>query len=271
MKFFFLDLLGEGAFSKVYRGYYQAAEVAVKMLKVPLNAQDKNYFAAEVSLLRDLRHPRVVLLLGVCTDTKLPLMVLEYMSSGNLFNILHDTRRSPLDHVEFYQISSDIAAGMVYLHNNRPPVLHLDLKSMNVLIGAGNRAKIADFGFSKHEADLKAAKNKQIQGSPGWMAPELLLNGEVTVKADVYSFGIILWEMVTRKHPYEGCSMFQVCAQVRLNQRPEFPDHCPSELRKLIQKCWHHNPAKRLIFKVSSIFVSNKVTYLFGNANGHQV
>ncbi|XP_050417165.1 uncharacterized protein LOC126830804 [Patella vulgata] len=246
------DLLGEGAFSMVYRGTYQAAEVAVKRLKVPLTSQDKNYFAAEVSLLRDLRHPRVVMLLGVCTETKYPLMLLEYMANGNLFSILHDQNRSPLDHVEFYQIARDITAGMVYLHNYRPPVLHLDLKSMNVLIGAGNRAKIADFGFSKlkHDSDLKTPKqNKEIQGSPAWMAPELLFNGEITVKADVYSFGIILWEMLTRKHPYEACSMFQILERVRLNKRPEIPDFCPNELKELMEKCWHQKPSQRPIFR----------------------
>ncbi|KAK6173233.1 hypothetical protein SNE40_016722 [Patella caerulea] len=246
------DLLGEGAFSMVYRGTYQAAEVAVKRLKVPLTSQDKNYFAAEVSLLRDLRHPRVVMLLGVCTETKYPLMLLEYMANGNLFSILHDQNRSPLDHVEFYQIARDITAGMVYLHNYRPPVLHLDLKSMNVLIGAGNRAKIADFGFSKlkHDSDLKTPKqNKEIQGSPAWMAPELLFNGEITVKADVYSFGIILWEMLTRKHPYESCSVFQILERVRLNKRPEIPDFCPNELKELMEKCWHQKPSQRPIFR----------------------
>ncbi|XP_071087310.1 uncharacterized protein [Haliotis cracherodii] len=249
------DLIGEGTFSHVYRARYQGADVAVKCLKVPLSSQNKNYFAAEVCLLRDLRHPRVVMLIGVCTSQRLPLMVLEYMSKGNLFALLHNPNRESLDHAEYYQIARDIAAGMVYLHNHRPSVLHLDLKSMNVLIGTGDRAKIADFGFSKlkHEADQNAAKaskvKEQIQGSPAWMAPELLQAGEVTLKADVYSFGLILWEMLTRKIPYEGSSMFQILEKVRLNKRPEIPSECPVELAGFISRCWDNNPARRPVFK----------------------
>ncbi|XP_067663814.1 uncharacterized protein [Haliotis asinina] len=249
------DLIGEGTFSRVYRARYQGADVAVKRLRVPLSSQDKNYFAAEVSLLRDLRHPRVVMLIGVSTSRRLPIMVLEYMSKGNLFALLHNPNRESLDHAEYYQIARDIAAGMVYLHNHRPSVLHLDLKSMNVLIGTGDRAKIADFGFSKlkHEADQNAAKaskmKEQIQGSPAWMAPELLQAGEVTPKADVYSFGIILWEMLTREIPYDGSSMFQILEKVRLNKRPDIPAECPVELAGFIARCWDNNPARRPVFK----------------------
>ncbi|KAK7495292.1 hypothetical protein BaRGS_00013474, partial [Batillaria attramentaria] len=143
------DLVGEGAFSQVFRGQYQGAEVAIKRLNTPLSSHDKNYFAAEVSLLRDLRHPRVVLLIGVSCADRLPIMVLEFMAGGDLYALIHDPRRSWLDHAEFYQIARDVSSGMVYLHNHRPPVLHLDLKSMNVLLTATHRAKIGDFGFSK--------------------------------------------------------------------------------------------------------------------------
>ncbi|XP_033743162.1 serine/threonine-protein kinase CTR1-like [Pecten maximus] len=143
------DLIGEGTFSRVYKGKYQGTEVAVKQLKIPLSSQDRNYFNAEVSLLRDLRHPRVVLLMGVCSSSRLPLMVLEYMARGSLYHHLHSTAREPLDHAEYFRISHDIALGMAYLHQQKPAVLHLDLKSMNVLICSNDRAKIADFGFSK--------------------------------------------------------------------------------------------------------------------------
>ncbi|XP_069130522.1 uncharacterized protein [Argopecten irradians] len=248
------DLIGEGTFSRVYKGQYQGSEVAVKQLKIPLSSQDRNYFNAEVSLLRDLRHPRVVLLMGVCSTSRLPLMVLEYMARGSLYHHLHNTTREPLDHAEYFRISHDIALGMAYLHQQKPAVLHLDLKSMNVLICSNDRAKIADFGFSKlrYDANLKAtntSKAKPVQGSPAWMAPELLETGELTPKADVYSFGIILWEMLTRKQPYDGCSVFQVLERVRLNKRPELPSACPTKLAQFMQQCWAPVPSKRPPFK----------------------
>ncbi|XP_006811645.2 uncharacterized protein LOC102810182, partial [Saccoglossus kowalevskii] len=143
------DLIGEGSFSQVFRGYYHGSEVAIKRLKTPLSIQDKNYFAEEVNLLRELRHPRVVLLLGVCTLSKLPLMVLEFMSKGSLYSLLHNSTIPPLDHVSYFQVARDVCLGMNYLHRHKPSVLHMDLKTMNVLIGTHGRAKIGDFGFSK--------------------------------------------------------------------------------------------------------------------------
>ncbi|XP_019621594.1 PREDICTED: uncharacterized protein LOC109467910 [Branchiostoma belcheri] len=245
------DLLGEGAFSRVFRGVYNGTEVAVKRLRSPLSAADKNYFGAEVSLLRELRHPRVVLLLGVCTAADLPIMVLEYMAQGSLYHWLHGENRPDLDHVLYYQIARDTSLGMNYLHNRKPAVLHLDLKSMNVLLDSQLRAKIADFGFSKlrHDADVKASQSGHLRGTPAWMAPELINQGNITTKVDVYSFGMILWEMLTRKHPYLGLSMFQVMECVRLNQRPDIPDYCPIGLSRLIGLCWAHNPARRPSFK----------------------
>ncbi|KAK3588556.1 hypothetical protein CHS0354_027782 [Potamilus streckersoni] len=249
------DLVGSGTFADVYQGLYQGSEVAIKRLKVPLPDHDRNYFAAEVSLLRDLRHPRVVLLLGVCTTDRHPLMVLEFLSQGSLFKLLHNPERPGLDHAEFHQIARDIALGMNYLHNHKPEVLHLDLKSLNILLSKDFRAKIADFGFSKlrHDADRKVTQKtkavKPAHGSFLWMAPELLDKGDITPKADVYSFGIILWEMFTRRLPYENCSVFQVLENIRKNRRPDIPTSCTKGLRHLMERCWSPNQAVRPPFK----------------------
>ncbi|KAH3831342.1 uncharacterized protein LOC127880025 [Dreissena polymorpha] len=248
------DKIGEGTFSCVYKGDYQGSEVAVKQLRLPLKPQDRNYFAAEVSLLKELRHPRVVLLIGVCTTSKLPVMVLELMSRGSLHNYLRSSECESLDHAMYYQVAKDIAAGMNYLHSHKPEVLHLDLKSMNVLMCESFRAKIADFGFSKlrHDAGVKSKKRSKLQttnNSLYWMSPELLDKGEVTCKSDVYSFAIILWEMLTRNIPYEGTSVFKVLERVRKNKRPEIPASTPEGLTHLISICWDPNPAKRPQFK----------------------
>ncbi|XP_072039925.1 LOW QUALITY PROTEIN: uncharacterized protein [Amphiura filiformis] len=240
-------VLGEGTFSQVFSGNFNGSEVAIKRLKIPIQEADHNYFAEEVSLLHELRHPRVVLLLGVCTTGRLPLMVLEYMAGGSLYHYLHDSDRPSLDHVGYYQIARDICLGMNYLHRHRPVVLHLDLKPMNVLLGTYGRAKIADFGFSKLRHEAGSGK---VRGTPAWMAPELLENAtELTPKVDVYSFAIILWEMLTRDSPYEGLSVFQVLERVRRNKRLEIPSSCPEPLRRLICACWEHKPNKRPSFK----------------------
>ncbi|KAK6975623.1 serine/threonine-protein kinase drkB [Biomphalaria glabrata] len=249
------DLVGDGTFSQVFRGDYKGTTVAVKRLKFPLQSTDKNYFAAEVSMLQKLHHPNVLSLLGVCNIRKLTHIVLEFMPGGNLHNLLHGTSRMTLGSDVFYKVARDISSGVYYLHHRQPPVLHLNLNSHNVLLGPEFHAKIADFGFSKlkHEADTKLPKTsrpKHVTGNlPLWMAPELICAGEVTAKADIYSFAVVLWEMITNKLPYEGCSVYQVLEQVRTNKRPLIPDHCPPDLCRLIQKCWDQNPAARPGFK----------------------
>ncbi|XP_033632232.1 dual specificity protein kinase splB-like [Asterias rubens] len=245
------DTIGEGTFSHVFHGYFNGSEVAIKRLKIPLAASDHNYFAEEVSLLHELRHPRVVLLLGVCTSGQLPLMVLEFMAGGSLYARIHDKSREYLDHIAYYQISRDIALGMNYLHRHRPQVLHLDMKSMNILLGSHGRAKIGDFGFAKLRHEAEAVQKGKIQGTPAWMAPELMENtsSSITDKVDVYSFGIILWEMLTCEQPFSGLSVFQVLEKVQQKKRPEIPQTCPEPLKHLIKSCWDHKPNKRPSFK----------------------
>ncbi|KAL5012105.1 hypothetical protein ScPMuIL_010656 [Solemya velum] len=221
-------------------------------------AKDKNYFAAEVSLLQELRHPRVVQLIGVCTTLKLPVIVLEYLPGGNLYQRLHMENKQPLDHVEYYQTAQDVSQGLNYLHQHKPAILHLDLKSLNVLVDSSGQAKITDFGFSKLRHDaiqrLSQYKRPKVHTFPVWTAPEVLMKGEITAKADVFSFGIILWEMLTQQKPYDGCSIYQILERVRKNHRPELPTDCPKELGILIQKCWHQNPVRRPTFtKILSI------------------
>ncbi|XP_033105975.1 uncharacterized protein LOC117108132 [Anneissia japonica] len=243
------DIIGEGAFSQVFHGKFNGSEVAIKRLKHSLSSSDKNYFAEEVHLLHGLRHPRIVLLIGVCTTGKLPIMVLEYMASGSLHQHLHDRSIPRLDHVSYYRISKDIALGMTYLHRHKPPVLHLDLKSLNILLNAYGRAKIADFGFSKLKHDAEELSG--LRGTPAWMAPELLdpAFGELSIKADVYSFGVILWEMLTRETPYKGVGVFQILECIRNSKRPEIPEYCPDPLKGLINRCWKQKPNQRPSFK----------------------
>ncbi|XP_022086324.1 uncharacterized protein LOC110976918 isoform X2 [Acanthaster planci] len=245
------DLIGEGTFSRVFHGLFNGSEVAIKRLKIPLDIADRNYFAEEVSLLHELRHPRVVLLLGVCATGTLPLMVLEYMAGGSLYARIHDKLRGSLDHVAYYQIARDIALGMNYLHRHHPQVLHLDLKSMNVLLGLHGRAKIGDFGFAKLRHEAESLEKSKVQGTPAWMAPELMENtaSSLTDKVDVYSFGVIMWEMLTGLIPYKGLSVFQVLDAVQKKKRPDIPESCPQPLRCLIKSCWEHKPNKRPSFK----------------------
>lgn len=136
---------------------------------------------------------------------------------------------------------------MTYLHSGTPPVLHRDLKSANLLLDDSYTAKVCDFGLSRLKAQERSMTGNC--GTVQWMAPEVLANQRYAEPADVYSFGIILWEMLTGECPYEGMSAIQ-CALAVLNRdlRPNVPQWCPPALSALIQACWDKNPDRRPSF-----------------------
>src|SRR5271156_2614927 len=129
----------------------------------------------------------------------------------------------------------DITLGMVYLHQRKPPIIHKDLKSLNILVDEQIRLKICDFGLSQVKEAFGDAKSNVI-GTPQWCAPELLRNEAYDEKVDVYSFGVVLWEMVTRSGPYPNMTPEQVRHEVLLNNlRPIIPSSCPVGLRRLME------------------------------------
>ncbi|KAK7081239.1 hypothetical protein SK128_014400 [Halocaridina rubra] len=171
-----------------------------------------------------------------------------------LLNLLYVYRRcEKLDHAAYFVVAKDIAQGMNYLHRHDPQVLHLDLKSMNVLLDSYTRAKIADFGFSILRRSRSASPTQQrgsIRGTPAWMAPELLCKGEVSAKCDVYSYAIILWEMLTSSHPFKGLDIFQIMERTEAGGRPTLPvSRMSRELKELITSCWAQNPSLRPSFE----------------------
>lgn len=145
------------------------------------------------------------------------------------------------------RVAAGTARGMCYLHSGNPPVLHRDLKSANILLDESYTAKLADFGLSR----LKAVRSGMTGncGTVQWMAPEVLCNEDYAEPADVYSFGIILWEMLTKECPYDGMTPIQCALSVlNENKRPEIPEWCPQSLRALIKKCVERDPHSRPTF-----------------------
>jgi serine/threonine protein kinase len=143
----------------------------------------------------------------------------------------------------------DAARGMEYMHSCNPVILHRDLKSDNLLVTSDWTVKVADFGLSRFRSDKKTMS--QV-GTPMWMAPEVILGEKYTEKADVYSFGVILWEIMTRKEPYEDKEAMQIVLEVvNKGLRPKIPPHyfdCP--LVPLMRDCWEEDPKKRPVFSI---------------------
>mmetsp|Transcript_5315 Transcript_5315/g.8221 ORF Transcript_5315/g.8221 Transcript_5315/m.8221 type:complete len:1096 (+) Transcript_5315:131-3418(+) len=237
--------LGEGSFGIVWKGSWHGTTVAIKKLKFEKAAMPPDVledFRKEVAILGRLRHPNVLLFMGACTESPNYCMVTEFLEGGSLFDLMHDKHlKLNLDTV--LSMSIQAARGLSYLHNCNPPVIHRDLKSLNLLVDAYGNVKLADFGLSCIK-DKKTVK-EQV-GTPIFMAPELLQNQAYTEKVDIYSFSICVWEMLTGKIPFDTLDYDGlVKAVVNQQARPPMPRNIPSALADLLSACWAQDPAKR--------------------------
>lgn len=209
-------------------------------------ARLKKDFMDEMRHLSKLRHPCITTVMGAVISKKSePMLIMEYMDHGSLSDLLKNASMI-MDGDILLPILKDIAQGVRFLHAATPQVIHGDLKAANVLVDSKFRAKVADFGLSQK-------KKVGATGTPLWMAPELLRgDSENTSMSDVYSFGIILYEMYSRKDPYEGENHLQVLKEVadpKINRRPPVPNTCPPKVAGIMTDCLVGSPFKRPSFE----------------------
>ncbi|KAG2865815.1 hypothetical protein PC118_g2520 [Phytophthora cactorum] len=232
--------IGTGSSCQVYKGSWRGAEVAVK------SAVERE-FANEVDMMQQLGpNPSLVLLLAVCAN---PLsLVLEYLpfSLFELINGVPDkTRRIPpfpASWTKRVHMMLDIARGLQFLHSF--DIIHRDLKSLNLLMTAEGRVKLADFGISRSNDQSELMTG--CCGTFQWMAPEVLTSMKYSLSADVYSFGVIMWEICESAAPFKDLAPAQIpIAVVQERRRPIISPKTPPPLRNLIQRCWQHEPALR--------------------------
>ncbi|RZC79717.1 hypothetical protein C5167_042293 [Papaver somniferum] len=239
-----------GRHSRIYKGIYKQTEVAIKLISQPEEDQNlanllENQFNSEVTLLFRLQHPNIVTFVAACKKPPVFCIIMEYLAGGSLKKYLHqqEPHSVPLDLV--LKFALDIARGMHYLHNQG--ILHRDLKSENLLLGEDMCVKVADFGISCLESQCGSGKG--FTGTYRWMAPEMIKDKHHTKKVDVYSFGIVLWELLTALTPFQDMTPEQAAFAVsRKNARPPLPTACPVKLSHLINRCWSSNPDKRPYF-----------------------
>eukprot|EP01111_Echinosteliopsis_oligospora_P013540 TRINITY_DN4878_c0_g1_i1.p1 TRINITY_DN4878_c0_g1~~TRINITY_DN4878_c0_g1_i1.p1 ORF type:complete len:522 (+),score=97.63 TRINITY_DN4878_c0_g1_i1:241-1806(+) len=239
--------IGHGSFGQVYRGVWRGTEVAIKKLpkdSMMKDNQSLSDFMKEAFIMRQLRHPNVLQVLGICL-TPSACIVMEYMPKGSLFHQIH-TNTVVLDWPIIRKVCIEVCRGMAYLHGCNPPLIHRDLKPHNLLVDEHWRVKVCDFGLSKF---LEPKKDMTACGTPAYAAPEVLRNSSYTTSADVYSFGICVWEMISRTAPYHGMPPFQIIFNVGTQgTRPPMPDGVHPLLAGLIQECWAEDPASRPSF-----------------------
>ncbi|KAK7294283.1 hypothetical protein RJT34_17170 [Clitoria ternatea] len=198
----FKTIIGEGGFGKVYFGILQNhMEVAVKLLS-PSSTQGYKEFKSESKLLMVVHHRNLVSLIGYCDEGEIKALIYEYMPNGNLHQHLSVKNPSVLTWNERLVIAVDAAQGLDYLHNGcKPPLVHRDLKTTNILLDHNMHGKIADFGLCRAFAnDIDSHISTRPAGTLGYVDPEFQRTGNSNKKSDIYSFGIILFELITGQH-----------------------------------------------------------------------
>ncbi|XP_037326565.2 megakaryocyte-associated tyrosine-protein kinase isoform X2 [Pungitius pungitius] len=231
--------IGEGEFGAVYEGDYMGQRVAVKIIKCDVTAQA---FLQETTVMTKLQHKNMVRLLGVILHKGLHI-VTELMTKGNLVNFLRTRGRSVISSAQLLRFALDVCEGMEYLEAKK--LVHRDLAARNVLVSDDGLAKISDFGLTK--VDSKASDNAKLPVK--WTAPEALKKEKFSTKSDVWSYGVLLWEIFSYgRQPYPKMSLKEVKESVEGGYRMEAPDDCPAAVYSLMKICWEQEPRRRPAF-----------------------
>ncbi|ETV99798.1 TKL/DRK protein kinase, variant 1 [Aphanomyces invadans] len=194
-------IIGQGAFGEVIKGTYHGTPVVVKrMVRQKIDPENIRMFADEIQLMMNLRHPNIVQFIGASWNSYSNIcFVTEFLDRGDLYSVLKNPRVQLSWKQPLLSMAIDISRGMAYLHSMDPPIIHRDLKSMNILVSSSFGAKISDFGLSREKV---LDDTMSVTGTPLWLPPEMIRAERYSEKADVYSFGIVLTELDTRRIPY---------------------------------------------------------------------
>ncbi|XP_043215086.1 mitogen-activated protein kinase kinase kinase 7-like [Amphibalanus amphitrite] len=231
--------VGRGAFGVVKKGFWRGRDVAVKKVETE---QEKRAFLNELHQLQRVSHPNIVELIGACTKPDYVCLVMEYAEGGSLYSVLHSDPKPTYNAGHAIWWCLQCAEGVQYLHEMR--LVHRDLKPPNLLLlDYGRKLKICDFGTL---CDVKTHMTNS-RGSAAWMAPEVFEGNNYTEKCDVFSFGIILWEVLARRQPFQhiGGHAFRIMWAVHSGKRPHLIQGCPEVLDCLMRRCWEKDAVLR--------------------------
>ncbi|KAK6912398.1 Serine-threonine/tyrosine-protein kinase, catalytic domain [Dillenia turbinata] len=249
----------QGAFGKLYRGTYNNEDVAIKLLERPENSPEKEQsmeqqFQQEVMMLANLKHPNIVRFIGACRKPMVWCIVTEYAKGGSVRQFLTRRQKRSVPLKLAVKQALDVARGMAYVHGLG--FIHRDLKSDNLLIAADKSIKIADFGVARIEVQTEGMTPET--GTYRWMAPEMIQHRPYNQKVDVYSFGIVLWELITGSLPFQNMTAVQAAfAVVNKGVRPIIPNDCLPVLSDIMTRCWDSNPEVRPSFTEVVMMLEN--------------
>ncbi|XP_026741929.1 mitogen-activated protein kinase kinase kinase 11-like [Trichoplusia ni] len=252
------EVIGVGGFGKVYRGYWNDEVVAVKAARQDANEDIeviKESVLQEARLFWVLQHENIVSLKGVCLEEPNLCLVMEYARGGPLNRVLSGRKIRPDILVDW---AIQVAQGMAYLHVGAPmSLIHRDLKSSNVLLSEAilpddqledKTLKITDFGLAR---EVYKTTRMSAAGTYAWMPPEVIKHSTFSHASDVWSYGVLLWELLTGETPYKGIDALAVAYGVAVNKLTlPIPSTCPEPWRVLMEACWRSNPRERPLFPV---------------------
>ncbi|XP_016318274.1 tyrosine-protein kinase fynb isoform X3 [Sinocyclocheilus anshuiensis] len=231
-------------------------KVAVKTLKPGTMSPES--FLEEAQIMKKLRHDKLVQLYAVVSEEPI-YIVTEYMGKGSLLDFLKDGEGRALKLPNIVDMAAQVAAGMAYIE--RMNYIHRDLRSANILVGDNLVCKIADFGLARLIEDNEYTARQGAKFPIKWTAPEAALYGKFTIKSDVWSFGILLTELVTKgRVPYPGMNNREVLEQVERGYRMPSPQDCPSSLHELMVQCWKKDAEERPTFEYLQAFLEDYFT-----------
>ncbi|XP_055389542.1 mitogen-activated protein kinase kinase kinase 7 [Condylostylus longicornis] len=243
------ELVGRGSFGTVYKAKWKDKYVAVKEFDV---LADKKAIETEIKQLSRVEHPNIITLYGVSVTKTAINLIMEYAEGGSLYNLLHGPHQPKYTAAHAMSWARQCAEGVAYMHGMKPkPLIHRDLKPPNLLLfNYGRCLKICDFGTV---AD-KSTQMTNSKGSAAWMAPEVFATSSYTEKCDVFSWGIILWEVLTREVPFakmQNAHTLSIMWRIHKGDRPDLNRFigCPQPIEALMKQCWDPEPYKRPAMK----------------------
>jgi len=255
--------IGKGRTAVVYRASLDGRDVAVKKFKLEalqMTPLEKKNLQREIDIMKEIVHPLLVNLVGVVSNSGLSIIT-EFCHGGDLFTLLHTREDIPLAWSQQVKMCCDVAQAMCFLHNSTPQIIHRDLKSLNLLLtekvdsmDTDPVVKVSDFGQSRWKD--KAAMGLEVMtrnvGTQHWMAPEVIRGENYDEKVDVYSYAMIVFEVITREVPFEDFTPKEAAMAAMRGRRPDLeavPPDCPKALEALMTDCWVEDSKSRPSFE----------------------